>query len=82
MGSGLATTLSQTLMLGLLVAFSLIDSRMRRLALFPLPWAQPILDDGRRLAASYANYLVIDGAVLIPAYGDPADAAAQAVERS
>ena len=37
-GSGLATTLSQTLMLALLVAFSLIDPRMRRLRLFALPW--------------------------------------------
>ena len=37
-GSGLATTLSQTLMLALLVAFSLIDPRMRRLNLFALPW--------------------------------------------
>jgi agmatine/peptidylarginine deiminase len=44
--------------------------------LFPLPWAKPILDEGRRLAASYANYLIIDGAVLIPSYGDPADAQA------
>jgi agmatine/peptidylarginine deiminase len=41
--------------------------------LFPLPWAQPIVDQGRRLAASYANFLVINGAVLMPAYGDPAD---------
>jgi agmatine/peptidylarginine deiminase len=47
--------------------------------LFPLPWAQPILDGGRRLAASYANFLIVDGAVLMPAYGDPADAAAVAV---
>ncbi|KPN20750.1 agmatine deiminase [Xanthomonas sp. Mitacek01] len=47
--------------------------------LFPLPWAQPILDDGRRLAASYANYLILDGAVLMPAYGDVADDAAAAV---
>ena len=44
--------------------------------LFPLPWAQPILDDGRRLAASYANFLIVNGAVLMPAYGDPADDAA------
>jgi agmatine/peptidylarginine deiminase len=44
--------------------------------LHPLPWARPILDDGRRLAASYANYLVIDGAVLIPSYDDAADAKA------
>ena len=44
--------------------------------LHALPWAQPIVDGGRRLAASYANYLVVNGAVLVPAYGDPADAAA------
>jgi agmatine/peptidylarginine deiminase len=48
--------------------------------LFPLPWPKPILDDGRRLAASYANYLIINGAVLVPAYGDAVDdAAAQTV---
>ena len=41
--------------------------------------ARPILDDGRRLAASYANFLIVNGAVLMPAYGDPADAHAQAV---
>ncbi len=49
--------------------------------LFPLPWAQPVLDiaaDGssRRLAASYANFLIVNGAVLMPAYGDAADNAA------
>jgi len=47
--------------------------------LFPLPWAQPIVDEGRRLAASYANFLIVNGAVLMPAYGDPADAKAAAV---
>lgn len=47
--------------------------------LFPLPWAQPIVDEGRRLAASYANFLIANGAVLMPAYGDPADAKAAAV---
>ena len=41
--------------------------------LFPLPWARPVIDEGRRLAASYANYLIVNGAVLMPAYGDPAD---------
>jgi agmatine/peptidylarginine deiminase len=44
--------------------------------LTPLPWPHPIIDEGRRLAASYANYLVINGAVLVPAYGDAADAEA------
>ena len=52
--------------------------------LFPLPWAQPILDVGadgqeRRLAASYANFLIVNGAVLMPSYGDPADAGAAEV---
>ena len=47
--------------------------------LVPLPWAQPIVDGGRRLAASYANFLIVNGAVLMPAYGDRADAAAAAV---
>lgn len=47
--------------------------------LFPLPWAKPVIDEGRRLAASYANYLVINDAVLMPAYGDVADAMAAEV---
>ena len=41
--------------------------------LYPLPWAKPIVDEGRRLAASYANYLIVNGAVLVPAYGDAMD---------
>jgi len=47
--------------------------------LFPLPWARPIRDGDRRLAASYANFLIINGAVLMPAYGDDADGPAAAV---
>ena len=52
--------------------------------LFPLPWAKPIIDidengASRRLAASYANFLIINGAVLMPSYGDPADEGAAAV---
>lgn len=47
--------------------------------LFALPWPRPIIDEGRRLAASYANFLIVNGAVLMPAYGDPADARAAAV---
>jgi len=47
--------------------------------LFALPWPQPIVENGRRLAASYANFLIINGAVLMPAYGDKADEPARAV---
>ena len=60
-----------------LAALRTRDGRPYRL--FPLPWAAPILDEGRRLAASYANFLIVNGAVLMPAYGDPADDAAAAV---
>jgi len=54
-----------------LAALRTVDGRPYEL--YPLPWAKPILDEGRRLAASYANYLIVNGAVLVPAYGDPAD---------
>jgi agmatine/peptidylarginine deiminase len=47
--------------------------------LFALPWPNPIFDNGRRLAASYANFLIVNGAVLIPTYGDVADDRAQEV---
>ncbi len=54
-----------------LAALRTVDGRPYQL--HPLPWPRPIVDEGRRLAASYANYLIVNGAVLVPAYGDPAD---------
>ena len=54
-----------------LAAMRTMDGRPYRL--HALPWARPILDDGRRLAASYANYLIVNDAVLIPSYDDAAD---------
>jgi agmatine/peptidylarginine deiminase len=60
-----------------IAALRTADGRPYRL--FPLPWAAPVLDEGRRLAASYANFLIVNGAVLMPAYGDPADAKAAEV---
>lgn len=48
--------------------------------LFPLPWPAARYDAaGARLPATYANFLVINGAVLVPTYRDPCDAAAMAV---
>ncbi len=42
--------------------------------LFPLPIPKPVYtDEGRRLPATYANFLIINGAVLVPVYNDPAD---------
>ncbi len=54
-----------------LAALRTADGRPYELC--PLPWAQPVRDGDRRLAASYANYLVINDAVLVPAYDDPVD---------
>ncbi len=45
--------------------------------LIPLPPILPQYDDeGQRMPASYANFLIINGAVLMPVYGDPSDEAA------
>jgi agmatine/peptidylarginine deiminase len=45
--------------------------------LIPLPKPGQIHDrDGQPLPASYANFLIINGAVLVPVYDDPADALA------
>lgn len=43
--------------------------------LVPLPWPQTCLDpdDGHRLPATYANFLFINGAVLVPTYNVPQD---------
>jgi len=39
--------------------------------LIPLPWPEPCFDDdGNRLPATYANFLVINSAVLVPTYGN------------
>lgn len=43
--------------------------------LIPLPLPDPIFDpsDGHRLPATYANFLIINKAVLMPTYGQPAN---------
>ncbi len=45
--------------------------------LIPLPWPPARFDeDGKRLPLSYANFLIINGAVLVPVYRVPTDQAA------
>ncbi|MBN2715958.1 MAG: agmatine deiminase family protein [Deltaproteobacteria bacterium] len=56
--------------------FRTIEGAPYRLA--PLPMADPMFDDGDRLPATYANFLIINGAVLMPAYNSAKDAAARA----
>jgi MATE family multidrug resistance protein len=58
-GSGIATTLSQSLMFAVLVGFSLIDPRLSRLKLFALPWRL----NRRELAALWRLGLPIGAAI-------------------
>lgn len=58
-----------------LKSFRRVDGQAYRLV--PLPLPQAIHDGaGRRLPAGYANFLIINGAVLAPVYGDAQDGAA------
>ncbi len=43
-----------------------LDGRPYRLLRLPMP--RPIVEDGERLPATYANFLVVNGAVLCPTY--------------
>lgn len=44
-----------------------------KLDIVPLPMPQPLLFDGIRLPASYANFYIANGAVLVPTFNDPHD---------
>ena len=52
-----------------LQSFTTLDGKPYRLIALPLP--DKIMEDGERLPATYANFLVINGAVLVPTYGQP-----------
>ena len=41
--------------------------------LIPLPMAEPAYEDGYRLPATYANFLIMDQVVLMPTYDTPID---------
>jgi len=55
--------------------FTDADGNPYRLVPLPLPAAQ-YDDEGQRLPATYANFLIVNGAVLLPIYADPLDAIA------
>ena len=46
--------------------------------LIALPMARPAFEDDERIPATYANYLIINGAVLVPTYNTELDAVALA----
>ncbi len=59
-----------------LKAFRTLDGKPYRL--LPLPLPEPMYLDDYRLPASYANFLVINGAVLVPGAGSALDQVAAA----
>lgn len=65
-----AQSASLEAMLERLQSFRTPDGRPYNLVELPLP--DPIYDeDGQRLPATYANYLVVNDAILLPIYGQP-----------
>ena len=52
----------------------LVNAEGKPYRLVALPWPKPVYNDGgKRLPATYANFLIINGAVLVPLYKDAAD---------
>ena len=43
------------------------------LSVVKLPYPRPVIMDGQRLPASYANFYVANGVVIVPTFNDPAD---------
>lgn len=58
-------------------SFTQADGKPYRL--FPLPMADKVEWEGERLPATYANFLIMNDAVLVPFYNSPKDAVAKAV---
>lgn len=44
-----------------------------RIEVVPLPMPAPVVFEGRRLPASYANFYITNAAVLVPTFNDPQD---------
>lgn len=59
-----------------LLAFTDVDGRPYQAVPLPIPGIIRAAD-GQRLPATYANFLILNEAVLVPAYGDPMDEVAQ-----
>ena len=45
----------------------------RRLEVIEIPMPRPVVFEGRRLPASYANFYIANGCVLVPVFNDPND---------
>lgn len=50
-----------------------LDNEGEPYHLIPLPMAEAVVVDGERLPATYANFLILNGGVLVPTYGTNLD---------
>jgi agmatine deiminase len=57
--------------LGRLKAARTVDRQ--RLEIVEIPMPRPVVFEGRQLPASYANFYIANGAVLVPVFNDPND---------
>jgi agmatine deiminase len=44
-----------------------------KIEVIPLPMPSPVIFDGQRLPASYANFYIANGVVIVPTFNDPQD---------
>jgi agmatine deiminase len=56
---------------------SMTDLHNRLLEIVPIPMPPPVVYEGQRLPASYANFYIANTLVLLPTYNHPNDAVAQ-----
>jgi agmatine deiminase len=49
------------------------DQQGKQLAIVELPMPRPVHFEGRRLPASYANFYIANGVILVPVFNDPND---------
>lgn len=57
------------------------DERGQQFDVVELPMPRPLVYDGERLPASYANFYVANGCVLVPTFDDPSDPVAMRILR-
>jgi agmatine deiminase len=50
-----------------------LAAEKRPLRIVTIPFPRPVMMNGQRLPASYANFYIANGAVLVPTFNDPAD---------
>lgn len=60
---------------------SMRDERGTPLTVIPLPMPRPLHVEGRRMAATHANFYIANGVVLVPVFKQPSDKEALAILR-